>query len=142
MNGMRFQRHEGVWLVDYRVTCHWVPGSLSPRFIVSRVHCVPGCMCLQLLCNIFLQLFATFMQLFLQLPPPQLFATFLPKKIATFCIFWQLVLQLQKNCKKVAKKVTKKVAKRVATNLQKVAKKSCIKLANTENPGRNEPGTQ
>ena len=140
------------------VTCHWVPGSLGPGFIESQVHCVPGSLRPRLYVfatfmhtkiATFCNFVATFMQLFWQLPPPQLFATFLPPKNATFCnsfcIFFATCFSTLKKLQKVAKQLQKgykKVAKRVATNLQKVANKSCIKVANTENPGRNEPGTQ
>ena len=52
----------GQWryLVRVTVTCHWVPGSLRPRFCVT--------------------FYATFLATFLQLSPP----TFLPKKLQLF----------------------------------------------------------
>ena len=105
--------------------------SLGPGFIASWVHCVPGSLRPRF------YVFATFMQLCCNF-----YAT----------VFVQFLLQ--KSCSKVAKKNLpnscikncnfwgKKVAKRVATNLQKVAQKSCIKVANTYNPGLNEPRTQ
>ena len=53
--------------------------------IGSRVHCVPGCMCLQRLCNFFFSTFSTLLQLFCNF-----YATF----FATFSTLLQLSLQL------------------------------------------------
>ena len=114
-----------------QVTCHWVPGSLRPWFIVSRVHCVPGSM------------FATFMQLFLQL-----YATFLAtvfcnffahKNCNLFCNFFATFCckkKVAKSCKKVANKLPKKVANKLQQTCKKLPKKlhkSCKHI---------EPGTQ
>ena len=88
--------------------------SLCHGFLESRVHCVPGSLCLQL-----------FVATFLQVCCNSFFAT-LSKKLQLF---------LQKvggeSCKKKLHK-----------SGNKVAKKCCIKVANTYNLGRNEPGTQ
>ena len=81
----------------------------------------------------FMQLFATLLQLFLQLPPPpQLFCNLFGN------FFWQFFVA--KKVAKSGKKVAQKVAKKVAINLQK--KLQTHRTWDSMNPGRNEPGTQ
>ena len=117
--------------------------SLGPGFIGSRVHRVPGSMCLQLLCNLFCNFLPTFF-----------WQPFCKKICYLFCNLFQLLCNFllpkkllkvikkscKKSCKKVALKVTNKFqtgAKKVATNLQKKLQKklhtSCKHI---------EPGTQ
>ena len=108
--------------------------SLCPGFIESRMHCVPGSMCLQLLCNFlqvccnfFLQLFTTlFWQLF-----GHLFCNcFCNKKLQRSCKTSSKKLQrVAKSCppkmqKKVGKNSCQNVAKSCKKRLHKVAKKN------------------
>ena len=86
------------------VTCHWVPGSLCPRFYVFATFMQLVATLLQRVCNLFLQLFCNCLF--------QLFASFLQLLLATFvqlfCNFFCNFLQLIVAKKKVAKKLPKK----------------------------------
>ena len=77
----------------------------AEHVFVSRVHRVPGSMCLQLLCNFFVATFCKFVATF--------FATF---------------FKLQKVAKQVAKIVAQIVAKSWIVCVQKIGKNSCKKV--------------
>ena len=94
--------------------------SLRPGFIVSRVHCVPGSLCLQLVCNCFFQLFCP--------PKMQIFATLFCN---LFCNF--LLLFVAKSGQKVGGKSCNKLAKSCNKLAKKKLHKSCKHI---------EPGTQ
>ena len=85
----------------------------AEHVFVSRVHCVPGSMCLQLLCNLFF--FCNFLQVCCKTSCKQL-----QTELQKVDFFFVCVQKIEEK-KTVAKKLQKKGCITVATKLQKVA---------------------